>query len=52
MLMNINDLTTPSFYENPYPIYKQLREAGPIVSLAPKIWMTGRYDFVESVLRI
>lgn len=49
--MQISDLTSPAFYENPYPIYKQLREADPIVSLAPNIWMTGRYSVVESVLR-
>lgn len=49
--MKISDLTSPAFYANPYPLYKQLRAAGPIIKLAPKIWVTGRYSITDAILR-
>jgi cytochrome P450 len=49
--MHFADFGGTSFYEDPYPVYEQLREAGPIVSLLPKLWITGRCSVAESLLR-
>lgn len=49
--MKVSDLTSPTFYANPYHLYKQLRAAGPIIKLAPKVWVTGRYSIIDAILR-
>ena len=49
--MQFSDISTPSFYANPYPLYREIRGQGPLVNLAPKIWVTGRYDICDAVLR-
>jgi len=49
--MNFIDFTGTDFYRNPYPYYADLRSEGAFVSLMPKIWMTGRYDVADKVLR-
>ncbi|UXI67245.1 cytochrome P450 [Tahibacter amnicola] len=49
--MQLKDLASPAFYENPYPFYEALRAAGPLVELGSGIWVTGRYSVVDSLLR-
>ncbi|RKP53607.1 cytochrome P450 [Pararobbsia silviterrae] len=49
--MDFIDFTTPSFYDDPYPFYKTLRDEAPFVSLMPNIWVTGRYGVADTVLR-
>src|SRR5262245_11584298 len=49
--MQFSDLASPSFYADPYPLYRELRAAGPLVSLAPGFWMTGRYAIAAALLR-
>jgi cytochrome P450 len=49
--MQFSDLASPSFYADPYPLYRELRAAGPLVSLAPGFWITGRYTVADALLR-
>ncbi|MBT1539693.1 cytochrome P450 [Ralstonia solanacearum] len=48
--MKLADLSTPSFLENPYPLYETLREQGPFVRIGPNALMTGRYSIVDALL--
>jgi cytochrome P450 len=39
------------FFENPFPAYQELREAGPVVRLSRYgVWAVARYDQVHAVL--
>lgn len=49
--MSFSDFASPAFYENPYPLYQELRAEGDFVSLLPHMWMTGRYHVAEKLLR-
>jgi len=49
--MKIADFSTPSFYEDPYPVYERLRNEGSFAPLTPGIWATGSYDITEKLLR-
>jgi cytochrome P450 len=49
--MNLSDFSSSAFYENPYPLYRELREAGALVSLLPTLWITGRYPVTQALLR-
>ncbi len=40
------DLADPAFLADPYPAYDRLREAGPIVTIAPGIWVVAGYKGV------
>lgn len=41
-----------AFLRDPYPFHEQLREAGPVVRLAPYgIWASARYDEVQAALQ-
>ena len=45
-------LTTPQFVQEPYPIYRQLREADPVHwSDAWQCWLLTRYDDVAETMR-
>jgi len=48
--MQYRDISTPAFFANPYPVYDEMRETGPIVQLAPKLFSTGRYSVAEALL--
>ncbi|ALF90217.1 MULTISPECIES: cytochrome P450 [Ralstonia solanacearum species complex] len=48
--MKLADLSTPSFLENPYPLYETLRAQGPFVRIGPNALMTGRYSIVDALL--
>ncbi|KWU23379.1 cytochrome [Burkholderia cenocepacia] len=49
-MLKYADLASPEFYRNPYPLYQQLRAAGPLVPIAPNTFITGRADIVRAVL--
>jgi cytochrome P450 len=49
--MRFSDFSTPGFYADPYPVYERLRAAGPVVRLAPNVWMSGRHGVVDALLR-
>jgi 4-methoxybenzoate monooxygenase (O-demethylating) len=39
------------FFENPFPVYEELREAGPVVRLSRYcVWAVARYEQVHAVL--
>jgi cytochrome P450 len=48
--MKFADFQTASFFENPYPVYADLRAEGSIVPIAPSMVMTGHYDIVDALL--
>lgn len=48
--MNLADFSTPAFFDDPYPVYERLRQAGDLVSIGPSLMMTGRYDLIEALL--
>ncbi|AZU58381.1 cytochrome P450 [Ralstonia pseudosolanacearum] len=48
--MKLADLSTPSFLENPYPLYETLRSQGPFVRIGPNALMTGHYSIVDALL--
>ena len=49
--MQFSDFCSPEFHADPYPLYRQLREAGTLVRLAPTLWVSGRYDVCDAALR-
>jgi cytochrome P450 len=48
--MKFSDLSSPAFFENPYPFYEQLRAEGALVPLAPNVVLTGRFAIIEALL--
>jgi len=48
--MKYSDLASTEFYQNPYPLYERLRQAGPLVQIAPNTLIAGRYESVRAVL--
>lgn len=45
------DLFSDAALRDPYPLYRQLRDAGPAVWLPrEQVWFLGRYDVVKAVL--
>lgn len=49
-IMELGDFSSPEVFENPYPLYEELRAGGPFVQLAPTMLATGRYEVVNAVL--
>ncbi|MEA3093984.1 MAG: hypothetical protein QOJ04_5326, partial [Caballeronia sp.] len=49
--MKFSDLSSPAFFENPYPFYEQLRAEGALVPLASNVAITGHYAVVDALLR-
>jgi cytochrome P450 len=49
--MRLSSFNTPSFFANPYELYAQLRAEGPVVPVAPGMWMSGRHHVVSALLR-
>lgn len=49
--MKFSDLSSPAFFENPYPFYEQLRAQGVLVPLAPNVVVTGHYAVINALLR-
>lgn len=50
-MMNIESFASPAFFENPYPLYEQIRHAGALLPLGPNIYVTGRYQMIDTLLR-
>jgi cytochrome P450 len=48
--MNFSDLSSPAFFENPYPLYERIRCEDAFVSLAPSTVLTGRYAVSDALL--
>lgn len=48
--MNLQDLSTPEFYRDPYPLYEKMRARGKLFNVAPHILMTGHYDMIDAML--
>lgn len=49
--MKFESFATPAFFENPYPLYEQIRAAGPLLPLGPNVWVTGRFHVIDALLR-
>ncbi|RZT39404.1 cytochrome P450 [Cupriavidus agavae] len=49
--MNLQSFASPAFFENPYPLYEQIRQAGPLLPLGPHAFVTGRHAVVDALLR-
>ncbi|PLP97252.1 cytochrome P450 [Cupriavidus pauculus] len=49
--MNFESFASPAFFENPYPLYAQIRTAGPLLPLGPNIFVTGRFHVIDALLR-
>jgi cytochrome P450 len=45
------DLASPSFFADPYPAYRQLRDESPVHPIGPGTWLLSRYEDVSRVLR-
>ncbi|WP_109477326.1 cytochrome P450 [Paraburkholderia sp. C35] len=48
--MNFSDLSSPAYFDNPYPLYEGIRSAGAFVPLAPSIMLTGRHAVIDALL--
>ncbi|MBP0590131.1 cytochrome P450 [Paraburkholderia sp. LEh10] len=48
--MKFTDLSSPAFFENPYPFYDNIRRAGAFVPLAPNVMLTGRHAVIDALL--
>lgn len=48
--MKYTDLASPEFYKDPYPLYQRLREAAPLVPIAPNTLITGQSDVIHALL--
>jgi cytochrome P450 len=47
--MKLADLATPEFFADPYPLYKRLRNEGPLLTVGPNKMITGRYSVIEEL---
>ena len=45
------DLANPDFLADPYPTYARLRDMGPLLPMAPGVWLVTRYGVADAVLR-
>ena len=45
------DLTSPAFFADPYPVYRDLRDTEPCHRVATGAWLLSRYDDVTRALR-
>lgn len=48
--MKFTDLSSPAYFDNPYPFYEGIRGAGAFVPLAPSIMLTGRHAVIDALL--
>lgn len=48
--MKFTDLSSPAYFDNPYPFYEGIRSAGAFVPLAPSIMLTGRHAVIDALL--
>lgn len=50
-VMNFESFASPAFFENPYPLYDQIRNAGALLPLGPNIFVTGQFTVIDALLR-
>ncbi|MFP3740055.1 hypothetical protein SB860_35045, partial [Burkholderia sp. SIMBA_019] len=50
-VMNFESFASPAFFENPYPLYDQIRNAGALLPLGPNIFFTGQFTVIDALLR-
>ncbi|MBN3757706.1 cytochrome P450 [Paraburkholderia sp. Tr-20389] len=48
--MKFTDLSSPAYFDDPYPFYEGIRGAGAFVPLAPSIFLTGRHAVIDALL--
>ncbi|MEX3931688.1 cytochrome P450 [Paraburkholderia phymatum] len=48
--MKFTDLSSPAYFDNPYPFYEDIRRAGAFVPLAPNVMLTGRHAVIDALL--
>jgi cytochrome P450 len=48
--MQYSDFSNDAFFTNPYPLYDEMRAAGPLVKLSAGLYVTGRYSVVHDLL--
>jgi cytochrome P450 len=49
--MNFSDFSSPAFFDNPYPLYEQVRRAGALLPIGPNAYVTGRFKVIDALLR-
>ncbi|HEV3427371.1 MAG TPA: cytochrome P450 [Paraburkholderia sp.] len=49
--MQFSDFSSPAFFADPYPLYQKIRDAGPLLPVAPNAFVTGRFAVVDALLR-
>lgn len=49
--MNFTDFSSPAFFDDPYPLYEKVREAGALLPVGPKALVTGRFEIIDALLR-
>lgn len=49
--MQFSDFSSPAFFADPYPLYQKIRDAGPLLPIAPNAFVTGRFAVVDALLR-
>ncbi|CAG9221603.1 Putative cytochrome P450 133B2 [Paraburkholderia tropica] len=49
--MQFSDFTSPAFFANPYPAYEKIRAAGALLPIAPQVFVTGRFEVIDALLR-
>lgn len=50
-LARITELVPPEIRANPHPLYHQMRDQGPVVGIAPGLWMVTTYEECRAILR-
>lgn len=48
--MKLSDLSTPEFFNNPYPTYDELRKGGPLQFVGPNIAVSTSYALIQAML--
>lgn len=49
--MQLSDLASSAFYEDPYPFYRELRAAGALIPFGERTWITGQHRIVDTLLK-
>ncbi|SIT35803.1 putative cytochrome P450 133B2 [Paraburkholderia ribeironis] len=49
--MNFTDFSSPAFFADPYPLYQQVRDAGPLLPVGANARVTGRFEIIDALLR-
>lgn len=47
--MQLKDLSSPAFIENPYPFYEKLRALGPLIPAGPNMFLATHFSAVDAL---